>query len=209
VLQASTSEVYGDPLEHPQKESYWGNVNPIGPRACYDEGKRAAETLFFDYWRVHGVDVRVARIFNTYGPGMREDDGRVVSNFICQALRGEPLTVYGDGRQTRSLCYVSDTIDALMQLMAAKQPLGPVNVGNPVECTVGSIAMLVLRLTDSGSGFEMRKLPQDDPCRRRPDISVMKALGWSPKVALIEGLQKTIDHFRAQLARPHLEKEAA
>lgn len=206
VLQASTSEIYGDPLEHPQRESYWGNVNPIGPRACYDEGKRAAETLFFDYRRQYGVDTRVVRIFNTYGPGMREDDGRVVSNFICQALRGAPITIYGDGTQTRSLCYVSDTVEALIRVMASKEA-GPVNVGNPQEGTVGALALLVKRITDSDSRIELRPLPKDDPCRRLPDITKLEALGWRPTVQLVEGLQKTIQHFRAQLES--LETEAA
>lgn len=209
VLQASTSEVYGDPLVHPQTEAYWGNVNPIGPRACYDEGKRAAETLFFDYRRQYGVDTRVARIFNTYGPGMREDDGRVVSNFICQALRGAPITIYGDGNQTRSLCYVSDTVDGLIRVMASKE-VGPVNVGNPQEGTVGALAILVRRLTDSDSRIEVRPLPKDDPCRRRPDIEKLEALGWRPTVSLVAGLQKTIQHFRAQIGRPYqLETQAA
>ena len=203
VFQASTSEVYGDPEVHPQPESYRGNVNPIGPRACYDEGKRCAETLFFDYHRQHGVDIRVARIFNTYGPRMLPDDGRVVSNFIVQALRGEDLTVYGDGSQTRSFCYVDDLIDGFLRLMehepAAGAPAftGPVNLGNPGEFTMLELAEQVLRQTGSRSRIAFHPLPADDPTQRQPDITLARsALGWQPEVPLIEGLERTIGYFR-------------
>src|ERR687885_1929040 len=197
ILQASTSEVYGDPLVHPQTEDYWGNVNPIGRRSCYDEGKRCAETLFFDYYRQHGVDVRIARIFNTYGPRMHPKDGRVVSNFIVQALRGEPITIYGDGQQTRSFCYVADLVDGLSRFMAAGGDPGPVNLGNPGEFTVLGLAALVLRLTGSPSQLTFEPLPEDDPKQRRPDISRAKSLfGWEPKVPLEEGLKDTIGYFR-------------
>ncbi|GLS53685.1 UDP-glucuronic acid decarboxylase family protein [Methylobacterium gregans] len=201
-LQASTSEVYGDPERHPQAESYWGNVNPTGPRACYDEGKRAAETLTFDYARCHGLDVRVARIFNTYGPRMRADDGRVVSNVICQALTGADITVYGDGQQTRSFCYVSDLVDGLMRLMArAETPDGPVNLGNPREMTVAELVALVLRMTGSPSAIVRRPLPVDDPQRRRPDIArAERLLGWGPRVALEAGLEATIAWFSREVA---------
>jgi UDP-glucuronate decarboxylase len=201
LLQASTSEVYGDPAIALQEESYWGNVNPIGIRACYDEGKRAAEALCFDYRRQYGTDVRVARIFNTYGPGMRPDDGRVVSNFIVQALRGEPLTVYGDGTQTRSFCYVSDLVEGLLRLArVAQAPDGPVNLGNPVEFTMLELAELVLEHTGSRSTVEFRPLPQDDPRQRRPDITRARTLlGWEPLVPLREGLAPTAAHF-ARLA---------
>ncbi|HZH09057.1 MAG TPA: UDP-glucuronic acid decarboxylase family protein [Microvirga sp.] len=194
---ASTSEIYGDPEVHPQKESYWGNVNPTGPRACYDEGKRAAETLTFDFARAGRVDVRVARIFNTYGPRMRADDGRVVSNVICQALAGDDITVYGDGSQTRSFCYVSDLVDGFMRLMAYKGPFpGAVNLGNPVELTVGDLAQKVLAMTGSSSRIVSRPLPVDDPRRRRPDITLAKQLlGWSPKTSLDAGLKETIAWF--------------
>ncbi len=199
VLQASTSEVYGDPKEHPQPESYWGNVNPIGVRSCYDEGKRVAETLFFDYHRMHGVDIRVARIFNTYGPRMLPDDGRVVSNFIVQALREEPLTLYGDGSQTRSFCYVDELVDGLMRLMADDAPRGPVNLGNPGEFTVRQLAEKVLELTGSKSKLVEEPLPPDDPVRRQPDITLAKeALGWEPVVSLDDGLKKTIDYFETR-----------
>ncbi|OGB06157.1 MAG: NAD-dependent dehydratase [Burkholderiales bacterium RIFCSPHIGHO2_12_FULL_69_20] len=197
ILQASTSEVYGDPAEHPQRESYWGNVNPIGPRSCYDEGKRCAETLFFDYWRQYQVNIKVARIFNTYGPRMHPNDGRVVSNFIVQALRGDPITIYGDGSQTRSFCYVDDLIDGLVRLMeSADGFVGPVNLGNPVEIPVGALARRVIELTGSPSTIEFRALPQDDPRQRQPDISLaQQALGWVPQVALDDGLQRTIAYF--------------
>jgi UDP-glucuronate decarboxylase len=200
VLQASTSEVYGDPKQHPQQESYWGNVNPIGPRACYDEGKRCAETLFFDYHRQSGVDIRVARIFNTYGPRMHPKDGRVVSNFIVQALRGEPITLYGEGNQTRSFCYVDDLVDGLLAMMKQDAEIGPMNLGNPVEFTIRQLAEMVLRLTDSNSKIEFRPLPTDDPTQRQPDIAfAKKALGWQPKVALEDGLKETIDYFKKTL----------
>ena len=197
ILQASTSEVYGDPKVHPQPESYWGNVNPIGPRACYDEGKRCAETLFFDYHRQSGVDIRVVRIFNTYGPRMHPRDGRVVSNFIVQALTGEPITLYGDGSQTRSFCYVDDLVDGLLAMMNQDAETGPLNLGNPVEFTIRQLAETVLRLTGSKSDLVFRPLPQDDPVQRQPDISMArKALGWEPKVALEDGLKETIAYFR-------------
>ena len=199
LLQASTSEVYGDPESHPQREDYWGNVNPIGPRSCYDEGKRCAEALCFAYHRERGVAVRVARIFNTYGPRLRPGDGRVVSNFIVQALRGEPLTVYGNGQQTRSFCYVDDTVEGLLRLMDA-DITGPVNLGNPEEHSVLELAEAVLRLTASRSPIERRPLPVNDPRRRRPDIGEAgRCLAWAPKVGLEEGLRRTIDYFRAEL----------
>ncbi|WP_118137555.1 UDP-glucuronic acid decarboxylase family protein [Oceanicella sp. SM1341] len=205
IFQASTSEVYGDPSVHPQVEGYWGNVNPIGPRACYDEGKRCAETLFFDYHRQYGLDIRVARIFNTYGPRMHRNDGRVVSNFIVQALRGEPITLYGKGRQTRSFCYVDDLIRGFLALMRAPEgvPL-PVNLGNPVEISVAELARIVLELTGSRSPLTFRELPQDDPTQRRPDITrAEQELGWAPRVALRDGLERTIAYFEALLsARP-------
>jgi UDP-glucuronate decarboxylase len=198
ILQASTSEVYGDPQVHPQTESYWGHANPIGTRACYDEGKRCAETLFFDYRRQHKLRIKVARIFNTYGPNMHPDDGRVVSNFIMQALRGEPITVYGKGEQTRSFCFVSDLVDGLIRLMGTEDDFtGPVNLGNPVEMTVIQLAEQVIRMTNSTSKIVHEKLPADDPVRRKPDITLAtKALGWTPKVQLEEGLEKTIAYFR-------------
>ncbi|ONF47292.1 UDP-glucuronic acid decarboxylase family protein [Methylobacterium radiotolerans] len=213
-LQASTSEVYGDPERHPQQESYWGNVNPTGPRACYDEGKRSAETLTFDFERQHGLDIRVARIFNTYGPRMRADDGRVVSNVICQALAGDDITVYGNGEQTRSFCYVSDLVDGLLRLMAAETPLaGPVNLGNPRELTVGALVELVVRMTETPSRIVRRPLPVDDPQRRRPDITRAETLlGWSPRVPLEEGLEATIAWFSREIAprraRPAIEERA-
>ena len=197
ILQASTSEVYGDPLEHPQTESYWGNVNPIGLRSCYDEGKRIAETLMMDYHRQNHVDTRIARIFNTYGPRMLENDGRVVSNFIVQALRGEPLTLYGDGGQTRSFCYVDDLVEALMRLMNTDDVHEPVNLGNPGEFTIKELAAAVVKICDSSSGVEYLALPEDDPKQRKPDISRAQALlDWNPTVALNEGLQKTVSYFK-------------
>ncbi|MDN3572618.1 UDP-glucuronic acid decarboxylase family protein [Methylobacterium longum] len=201
-LQASTSEVYGDPERHPQQESYWGNVNPTGPRACYDEGKRSAETLTFDFERQHGLDIRVARIFNTYGPRMRADDGRVVSNVICQALSGDDITIYGNGEQTRSFCYASDLVDGLLRLMRVETPLeGPVNLGNPREMTVGELVDLVVRMTETPSRIVRRPLPVDDPQRRRPDITRAETLlGWSPKVPLEEGLEATIAWFSREIA---------
>jgi len=198
ILQASTSEVYGDPAQHPQTECYWGNVNPIGIRSCYDEGKRCAETLFFDYHRQHGLEIKVARIFNTYGPRMHPADGRVVSNFIMQALRGENLTIYGDGSQTRSFCYVDDLVDGLIRLMGSSADfLGPVNIGNPVEFTIRELAELVIEMTGSRSKLIEEQLPADDPTQRRPDINLAQSnLGWSPKIPLREGLQQTISYFR-------------
>ena len=201
ILQASTSEVYGDPKIHPQMEEYLGNVNPIGPRACYDEGKRCAETLFFDYYRQHEVNIRVARIFNTYGPRMHPNDGRVVSNFIVQALSGKPLTVYGDGSQTRSFCFVDDLVNGLMSLMKAPdQIVGPINLGNPTELTIFQLAEMVIEIVGSKSIIEYRPLPQDDPMQRCPDISRAKdKLNWIPTVEVKEGLQKTIDHFTSNM----------
>jgi UDP-glucuronate decarboxylase len=201
ILQASTSEVYGDPSVSPQSEDYWGNVNPIGIRACYDEGKRVAETLMFDYNRQYRVDIKVARIFNTYGPRMAIDDGRVVTNFVAQALRGEPLTIYGDGSQTRSFCYVDDLIKGLSALFdSPKDVIGPINVGNPKEFTILQLAEIVKRLTNSNSEIISNPLPSDDPKQRKPDITKAKAvLGWSPKVELEEGLVKTIDYLRTQI----------
>jgi UDP-glucuronate decarboxylase len=197
ILQASTSEVYGDPSVHPQTEEYWGNVNPIGPRSCYDEGKRCAETLFFDYWRQNRLQIKVARIFNTYGPRMHPNDGRVVSNFIVQALLGRDITIYGDGSQTRSFCYVDDLIDGLMRLMATQDDVtGPINIGNPVEFSIGELATQVIELTGSRSSIVKRPLPADDPRQRRPDISrAKKFLDWEPRVQLKEGLNRTIAYF--------------
>ncbi len=197
ILQASTSEVYGDPQVHPQTEDYVGHVNPIGPRSCYDEGKRCAETLFFDYNRQHGLPIKVARIFNTYGPNMHPDDGRVVSNFIMQALAGEPITIYGDGSQTRSFCFVSDLIDGLVKLMESpKDVTGPINLGNPVELSILELAESVIRLTGSKSELVFRPLPQDDPIQRQPDITrAREQLGWAPRVPLEEGLKATITYF--------------
>jgi UDP-glucuronate decarboxylase len=198
ILLTSTSEVYGDPAVHPQSESYWGNVNPIGIRSCYDEGKRAAETLFFDYHRQHGLPIKVARIFNTYGPKMQPDDGRVVSNFIVQALKGEPLTVFGDGSQTRSFCYIDDMVDGLVSLMnSPREVTGPVNLGNPGEFTMIELAKQVMALTDSHCELRHLPLPADDPVRRKPDISRARdVLGWEPTVPLSEGLARTVDYFR-------------
>ncbi len=202
ILQASTSEVYGDPTVHPQPESYWGNVNPIGTRSCYDEGKRCAETLFFDYYRQHTLDIRVVRIFNTYGPRMHPNDGRVVSNFIVQALQGSDITLYGDGQQTRSFCYVDDLIDGMVRMMNNDRGLvGPVNIGNPREFTMVDLARAVLALTKSDSQLVHRPLPSDDPKQRQPDITLAREmLGWAPKVQLDEGLAKTIEYFRALMA---------
>ena len=203
ILQASTSEVYGDPEIHPQTEDYWGRVNPIGPRSCYDEGKRCAETLFFDYQRQHGLDIKVVRIFNTYGPRMLPNDGRVVSNFIVQALRGEPITLYGDGAQTRSFCYVDDLIDGMVRMMNTPPGFyGPINLGNPAEFTIRELAEKVLSLTGSKSRIEHKPLPQDDPRQRQPDIKLAKSkLGWQPKVALEDGLKETVRYFRDLLAQ--------
>jgi UDP-glucuronate decarboxylase len=208
VLQASTSEVYGDPQVHPQTEQYWGHVNPVGPRSCYDEGKRCVETLFFDFHRQHEVDVKVARIFNTYGPRMHPQDGRVVSNFIVQALEGRPITIYGDGSQTRSFCYVSDLVDGLIKLMATPARItGPVNLGNPGEFTISELAELVRAKTRSRAAVTYLQLPQDDPRQRRPDITLAKELlGWSPMIDLDEGLDKTIQFFAEALA-PRKPKE--
>jgi UDP-glucuronate decarboxylase len=202
ILQASTSEVYGDPDVHPQVESYNGNVNPIGPRACYDEGKRCAETLFFDYHRQHALRIKVGRIFNTYGPRMLPNDGRVVSNFIVQALQGDDITIYGDGSQTRSFCYVDDLVEALIRLMGSADDFtGPVNLGNPSEATILELAEMIIRLTKSSSKIINKPLPQDDPVRRRPDISLAtQALGWQPQVPLEEGLEKTVHFFSTLLA---------
>ena len=197
MLQASTSEVYGDPVEHPQTENYWGNVNPIGTRSCYDEGKRVAETVMFDYHRENNVDIRIARIFNTYGPRMCPDDGRVVSNFIVQALRGEDVTIFGDGSQTRSFCYVDDMVDGLIRLMEQDEIIGPVNLGNPEERSIKEIAELIIKLTGSSSGIVYKPLPQDDPIRRQPDITLARTkLDWQPTVTLAEGLPKVIKYFR-------------
>lgn len=202
ILLASTSEIYGDPTVHPQPETYWGNVNTIGPRSCYDEGKRCAETLFFDYRRQHGLRTKVVRIFNTYGPRMHPEDGRVVSNFIVSALRGEPLTIYGDGSQTRSFCYVDDLVDGLMAMMATDDTVtGPINLGNPGEFTVGELAEKVRGLVGGPSGVDYFPLPQDDPVRRRPDITRAKeTLGWEPRVTLDQGLPMTVDYFRSALS---------
>lgn len=201
ILQASTSEVYGDPREHPQRESYWGHVNPVGQRSCYDEGKRVAETLMMDYHRQNGVDIRIVRIFNTYGPRMAVDDGRVVSNFIVQALRNQPITIYGDGRQTRSFCYVSDLIEGVRLLMNADGLTGPVNIGNPGEFTIRELADTVISLTGSRSEIVSLPLPQDDPAQRQPDIALAsEKLGWQPKVALREGLKSTIAYFERRLS---------
>ena len=202
ILQASTSEVYGDPQVHPQNEEYWGHVNPIGIRSCYDEGKRCAETLFFDYHRQHNLPIKVARIFNTYGPRMHPEDGRVVSNFIVQALRGRPLSLYGEGGQTRSFCFVDDMVEGLIRLMASPEEFtGPVNLGNPVETSVRELAERILKLTGSSSTLEFLPLPPDDPGRRRPEISLARrALSWEPRVDLDEGLERTISYFRTLLA---------
>jgi UDP-glucuronate decarboxylase len=202
LLHASTSEVYGDPEVHPQPESYWGNVNPIGIRSCYDEGKRVAETLCFDYHRQNGVDIRVIRIFNTYGPRMLMDDGRVVSNFVVQALRGDPITLYGDGSQTRSFCFVDDLVEGVVRMMDQEQTVGPVNLGNPAEFTIAELAALTLELTNSASKIEHRELPQDDPTRRKPDISLARRVldGWEPGIQLREGLLRTIEYFDGMLS---------
>lgn len=202
ILQASTSEVYGDPAVHPQTEDYWGNVNPIGTRSCYDEGKRAAETLFFDYRRQHDLSIKVIRIFNTYGPRMHPNDGRVVSNFIVQALRGEPITIYGDGSQTRSFCFVDDLVDGMVRLMNTDHSVtGPINVGNPGEFTMLELANAVLEITGSTSTIEHRELPQDDPKQRQPNIDLARReLGWEPTIALRAGLERTVDYFRGVLA---------
>jgi UDP-glucuronate decarboxylase len=201
ILQASTSEVYGDPDVHPQPESYRGNVNPIGPRACYDEGKRCAETLFFDYHRENGVDIRVIRIFNTYGPRMCPDDGRVVSNFIVQALKGEDITLYGDGSQTRSFCYVDDLVEGMIRVMEQEESVGPINLGNPSEFTIRQLAEKVLEKTSSSSRLVEETLPEDDPTQRRPDISLVKSLtDWTPQIELDEGLDKTIAYFKKTLS---------
>jgi len=204
ILQASTSEVYGDPDVSPQTESYWGNVNPLGPRACYDEGKRCAETLFADYHRQHQTRIKIARIFNTYGENMRSDDGRVVSNFIVQALRNEPITIYGDGSQTRSFCYIDDLVQALIKLMETDDSFtGPVNLGNPVEISIHDIASKIIKLTDSSSEVSYLPLPQDDPMQRRPDISLARSvLDWEPTTDLDDGLRRTIKYFNAQLSNP-------
>ena len=202
ILQASTSEVYGDPQEHPQTEQYWGNVNPIGIRSCYDEGKRAAECLFFDYHRQHALSIKVVRIFNTYGPRMHPNDGRVVSNFIVQALQGKNITIYGDGRQTRSFCYVDDLVTALIAMMdtTADDLTGPINIGNPDEFTIVELAQLIIKLTGSASQIEYQELPQDDPVRRKPDIGMAKSvLGWFPSIYLEEGLRRTIEYFRGKV----------
>ena len=202
ILQASTSEVYGDPEVHPQRESYWGNVNPMGIRTCYDEGKRCAETLFFDYHRQYRLEIKVARIFNTYGPRMHANDGRVVSNFIVQALRGEPITLYGDGQQTRSFCYVDDLIEGLVRLMETGPGFtGPVNLGNPVEFTIRELAEMTIRLTGSKSKLVFMPLPQDDPRQRQPDVALaLEKLGWTARTPLEDGLRRTIDDFRDRIA---------
>lgn len=201
ILQASTSEVYGDPDVHPQVESYWGNVNPIGPRSCYDEGKRCAETLFFDYNRQHDLDIKVVRIFNTYGPNMHPNDGRVVSNFIMQALTNEDITVYGNGEQTRSFCYIDDLVSGMMKMMSSeKTTTGPINLGNPVEFKIIELAQMIIKLTDSKSKIINKGLPIDDPVRRKPDISkAKKYLDWEPRVDVIDGLKETIAYFKKQL----------
>jgi len=205
ILQASTSEVYGDPTVHPQTEDYWGRVNPIGPRSCYDEGKRCAETLFFDYWRQHNLRIKVARIFNTYGPHMHPNDGRVVSNFIIQALLGRDVTIYGDGSQTRSFCYVDDLIDGLVRLMNSPDSvIGPIKIGNPVEFSMLALAKVIVDMSHSRSRIVHRPLPQDDPQQRQPDISkAQDLLGWEPSTELREGLRKTIAYFEGLLRDPH------
>jgi len=201
ILQASTSEIYGDPSMHPQTEEYWGNVNPIGPRSCYDEGKRCAETLFFDYHRQHKLDIKVVRIFNTYGPNMHPNDGRVVSNFIMQALTNRDITVYGNGEQTRSFCYIDDLIEGMLKMMGSgKENIGPINLGNPVEFKIIELAKLIIQLTNSKSKIINKDLPIDDPVRRKPDISLAKKiLDWEPKTEVTDGLKETIDYFKLQL----------
>jgi UDP-glucuronate decarboxylase len=202
ILQASTSEVYGDPTMHPQKEEYWGNVNPIGTRSCYDEGKRCAESLFFNYYREHKLDIRVVRIFNTYGPRMDPRDGRVISNFIVQALKGEPITIYGDGSQTRSFCYVDDLITGMIAVMEQTTSVGPLNLGNPGEFTIKELAERVVAKTGSKSVIQYMPLPEDDPTQRQPDLTkVRAATGWEPMIALSEGLDRTIAYFRELLAK--------
>ena len=201
ILQASTSEIYGDPSMHPQTEDYWGNVNPIGPRSCYDEGKRCAETLFFDYHRQHKLDIKVVRIFNTYGPNMHPNDGRVVSNFIMQALTNRDITVYGNGEQTRSFCYIDDLVEGMLKMMGSgKENIGPINLGNPIEFKIIELAKLIIQLTDSKSKIINKDLPIDDPVRRKPDISLAKKiLDWEPKTEVTDGLKETIDYFKLQL----------
>ncbi len=203
ILQASTSEVYGDPEIHPQEESYWGRVNPVGIRSCYDEGKRCAETLFFDYWRQNQIEIKVARIFNTYGPRMHPDDGRVVSNFIVQALKGEDITIYGDGKQTRSFCYVSDLIDGMVKFMdSSREITGPMNLGNPTEFSIVELAKQVIELTNSSSKLIMYPLPSDDPRQRKPDISLAsKTINWAPTIDLKSGLSATIEYFESVIGR--------
>jgi UDP-glucuronate decarboxylase len=199
ILQASTSEIYGDPLVHPQTEEYWGNVNPVGIRSCYDEGKRCAETLFFDYHRQYGVAIKVMRIFNTYGPRMAPDDGRVISNFICQALRGDPLSIFGDGSHTRSFCYVSDLVEAMVRFMASpKEVTGPLNVGNPQETTIAELSHKILALSESASAVDYFPLPADDPRQRQPNIDrARQTLGWQPTVTIEDGLTQTVAYFRS------------
>jgi UDP-glucuronate decarboxylase len=200
ILQSSTSEIYGDPTEHPQKETYWGNVNPIGPRACYDEGKRCAETLFFDYYRQHNLAIRVVRIFNTFGPRMHPNDGRVVSNFVIQALKNEPITIYGSGTQSRSFCFVDDLVTGLIAMMDQDEIVGPVNIGNPAEYTIKELAQMIRELAGSSSEIVYRPLPQDDPVRRKPDITLAREkLGWEPKIPIREGLMRAIEYFRSIL----------
>ena len=201
ILQASTSEIYGDPSMHPQTEEYWGNVNPIGPRSCYDEGKRCAETLFFDYHRQHKLDIKVVRIFNTYGPNMHPNDGRVISNFIMQALTNRDITVYGNGEQTRSFCYIDDLVEGMLKMMGSgKENIGPINLGNPIEFKIIELAKLIIQLTDSKSKIINKDLPIDDPVRRKPDISLAKKiLDWEPKTEVTDGLKETIDYFKLQL----------
>ena len=201
ILQASTSEVYGDPDIHPQIETYWGNVNPIGPRSCYDEGKRCAETLFFDYYRQHKLDIKVVRIFNTYGPNMHPNDGRVVSNFIMQALTNQDITVYGNGEQTRSFCYIDDLVNGMIKMMKSpKKVIGPINLGNPVEFKISELAQMIIKLTNSKSKIVNKDLPIDDPIRRKPDISMAKkSLDWEPNVDVIDGLKETIDYFKSKI----------
>ncbi len=201
ILQASTSEIYGDPSMHPQTEEYWGNVNPIGPRSCYDEGKRCAETLFFDYYRQHKLDIKVVRIFNTYGPNMHPNDGRVVSNFIMQSLTNQDITVYGNGEQTRSFCYIDDLIEGMLKMMdSGKENIGPINLGNPVEFKIIDLAKLIIQLTNSKSKIINKDLPVDDPIRRKPDISLAKkVLNWNPKTEVTDGLKETINYFKLQL----------